>query len=238
METDELKFSMDATLEDGLWTPGKLDFNWQRLYDVYHPEWRDEGIHHRLEHLYYLYKYVTLLPDECSVVEIGTNKGESAAAIGMALQEKNGRLVTIDPGFLPDYEVSKPEYEGYEILSEFTIVDVMESLRRMGVDEHITIATDLSVNVLQSWTEPIDMLFVDGSHTYRDVLLDCGWMEHVKLGGIAVFDDWIEPVSRAVMEYVEDKPEWSKVTCSSDQPPGKPWKTVYIKRLVKQRDAS
>jgi hypothetical protein len=73
------------------------------------------------------------------------------------------------------------------------------------------------------------MIFIDGSHKYEDVKIDCQWLQYIKSGGIAVFDDWIESVQRAAKEYFANKHEWKIITDSTDQPLGYPWKTVYMK---------
>lgn len=61
----------------------------------------------------------------------------------------------------------------------------------------------------------------------EDVLVDCQWMQHVRKGGVAVFDDWIEQVEKAVMEYVSIHPDWEMLTSSTAQAPKHPWKTVF-----------
>ncbi|MDO9354010.1 MAG: class I SAM-dependent methyltransferase [Solirubrobacteraceae bacterium] len=220
---------MDAELHNGKWVVGNLPegFDWKFLDFL--PELRGGGTAGRLDHSYYLYHYASLLPDNSRIVEIGTAQGASAIVMGTGIRGKNSIILTIDPGMMSDEEVQsrRDELTKYELLLG-NLHHVMQNIRAARLEGYIVPIPDTSENALKRWDgRKIDMLYVDGSHTYEDVKKDCLWMQYVKHGGVAVFDDWIEPVEKAVMEYVAAHREWELLTRSTDQPPKHPWKTVF-----------
>ena len=60
-----------------------------------------------------------------------------------------------------------------------------------------------SAMVGKQWKEPIDLLFVDGDHSYEGAKLDIdSWLPHLKQGGYVVFHDFMSHlgITRAVGE--------------------------------------
>lgn len=220
---------MDAELKNGTWDVGNLSkgFDWKFLDS--HGHLGGAGTRGRLDHSYYLYHYASLLPDNSRIVEIGTGNGASAICMGMGIRGKNSVILTIDPGMMSDEEVleKKDELSKYEF-QKSNLDMILLNIRDAGLEGYIIPVPSTSEDALKRWDgRKIDMLFVDGSHTYQDVKTDCQWMQHVRQRGVAVFDDWIEPVERAVREYVNDHRDWEILTSSTAQPPGHPWKTVF-----------
>ncbi len=231
MRKEDLFIHMDDKLENGIHKPGNLppEFNW-KFFDSssYLGSCGTKG---RLDHVYYLYCYASLLQNDTLIIEIGTFKGGSAIAMGMGIRGKNSKIITIDPGFLSteDMDKRKEELSKYEI--QINDLDLVKKhIKDINLENYIQIIVDTSENVLKTWDgRLIDMIHIDGSHRYEDVKIDCQWLKYIKKGGIAVFDDWIEPVQKAATEYVRQNPEWELLTSSTDQPPGYPWKTVFWK---------
>lgn len=220
---------MDATLEDGKWTVNNLGaFDW-KFFMRFHKISGDSPSF-RLDHLYYLYYYASLLPEKATIVEIGTQHGESTIAMAMAIKENGGHIFTVDPALLSDIEKDqrKNDLNRYEVLSSSKSI-VMENLHAADVEHIVTLLPEISENVLKNWDKKLDMVFVDGTHTYPAVFIDCQWMEHVKGGGLAVFDDWMAPVEVAVKDYLKGRQDWELITNSCNQPLGYPWKTVFLK---------
>jgi predicted O-methyltransferase YrrM len=63
----------------------------------------------------------------------------------------------------------------------------------------------LSVDVSKTFTEKIDLLFVDGDHSYEGCRADMlAWLPHLKPGGTVVMHDyaWAEGVQRVVKEII------------------------------------
>lgn len=231
MRKEDFLVPMDFKIENGIYIPGNFpsQFDWKFFDSI--DTLKECGTTGRLEHSYYLFHYASILPDNSLILEIGTWRGGSAIAIGMGIIEKNSKIITIDPGLLPieDIEKRKDELYRYE-LKISNIDEVLDNIKKAKLEKYITIIPDTSENVLKKWNgRLIDMIFIDGSHRYEDVKIDCQWLQYIKSGGIAVFDDWIESVQRAAKEYFANKPEWKIITDSTDQPLGYPWKTVYMK---------
>lgn len=204
-------------------------FNWELIGNM-------PGTAGRLDHAYYLFYYASLLPDNSRIVEIGTYAGGSAIAMGCGIKGTNSHIITIDPSMMSSFEkiLWAKNFNrldigiGVEEFAKHNIHHVLENIRNAKLEGYILPIPDTSENVLKRWDgRQIDMLFVDGGHTREDIKIDRNWMQFVRKGGIAVFDDWLDYVRDIVGEYVRDKPEWELLTESTNQPPGRPWKTVY-----------
>ena len=138
-----------------------------------------------------------------------------------AIRGTNSRIVTIDPVFRTGEVWVRDAHRKSPGCYESNIRDVLNKITAAGLDGIVSIVPDYSFNVLTRWDgRMIDLLHVDGAHTYNDVLRDCDWMQFVKPGRWAAFDDWIAPVERAVIEYVSGHPEWQLLHKSTDSPDG------------------
>jgi hypothetical protein len=117
------------------------------------------------------------------VVEIGSNRGRSAVAIGLGLKHNARgrlRLFCVDPYF--------DERIGHGLLEEFR-----GNISRAGVDHLITAVPSFSEDAARAWPkhETIEMLWIDGHHQYEyvrdDFLL---WGRFLDARGIVAFHDW------------------------------------------------
>lgn len=134
----------------------------------------------------------TTLPDPARVVEIGTGQGTSLARIlyGLSLHQ-DAKVWTID---LVECKEAREHIQQAEVPNwryEMIVGD--------------------SVNIAKSFTELVNMVYVDGSHTKAGVLADIQEWEH-KLhgGGLMIFDDYGDPlheVGVAVDEAMFGHPE-------------------------------
>lgn len=127
-------------------------------------------------------------PDPAKVVEIGTGQGCSLIRIlyGLSLH-KTAHVWSID------------------------LVDKREatqaSLIQTGIPSvKYTLVTGDSSEIGRHWTAEIDMMYIDGRHSYEgvsdDILI---WTPHVKIGGVVVFDDYgndLHQVTKAVDEHM------------------------------------
>lgn len=56
-----------------------------------------------------------------------------------------------------------------------------------------------------SWMKPIDLLFIDGDHTYEGVMRDLlSWVPHVKSGGTVMMHDYDMPTSPGIIQAVSN----------------------------------
>jgi predicted O-methyltransferase YrrM len=134
-------------------------------------------------------------PDPARVVEIGTGKGSSLVRImyGLALHE-DVRVWTID---LLEQEEAHEALQVAQIPNwryEFLTGDSAE---------------------VGGWDwEPLDLVLVDGSHSYEGVKADvAAWVPHLKPEGVLVFHDFDNPLHKVTKAVVEtmDPEDWKRV---------------------------
>jgi|SRR5579859_4659802 len=121
-------------------------------------------------------------PSGSNIVEIGSYKGRSTCSLALGCQGTNKRVFAVDP-----FD-GGPDLPRADSLQEFS-----RNLRRCGVSEYVEPIVGISVDVSKNWNKPIQILFVDGSHKYEDVVADfAGFFPHVVTGGIVAFHDVTE----------------------------------------------
>jgi predicted O-methyltransferase YrrM len=116
------------------------------------------------------------------VVEIGSARGKSACYIGMALKHNGGgRLYAVDPHAPTDWN-DADAVDTHDLMSRN-----LQSLRLSG---QVTIVRKISSEITIEIPHPIDLLFIDGDHSYKGIKAD--WQKfspHVSEFGIVVFHD-------------------------------------------------
>lgn len=122
----------------------------------------------------------TMRPQTC--VEIGSARGLSACMIGKALKENGfGKLYAIDPHVQTNWNDTN-SIDTYGLMRA--------NLARFGVQNYVEIIREFSSTVARDWHDPIDLLFIDGDHSYEGVKSDWeGFSRHIKPFGLVVFHD-------------------------------------------------
>lgn len=122
----------------------------------------------------------SMKPEVC--VEIGSARGRSACFIGMALKENGqGKLYAIDPH-------ARTEWNDSEFVHTYDIM--RRNLKTLGVDEEVEILRQTSDQAAKSWHRPIDMIFIDGDHSYAAVKRDWDlFVPYVREFGFVIFHD-------------------------------------------------
>jgi hypothetical protein len=184
-----------------------------------------------------------------NVLEVGSWKGRSAAAIAAALKDLHIDSIEFDPlecalcgGCLieRDHAMSRcpgpsenPElvcvdtwlgatefYDKFDDLTRYAGLGMLHgyptvyyqflaNMKRRGLDRFVTPFAQSSINALRFLERKrvrFDMIYIDGSHEYRDVEMDLRYAwPLLKEGGLLVGDDYCEHwqgVIRAVDEFV------------------------------------
>lgn len=173
----------------------------------------------RVEYLRCLHKYCWELPKPAVVVELGCYRGASTAVMACALWGTGSKIVTVDPVFeTGEYWCKDPCAEG-RVRYASELRNVVNRWHMMGVDSLVSVVPATSNAALASWDGlPIDMALCDAEHTREAVREDCRWAKHVKIGGIYVLDDWIEPVKQGANDYFANLGWWKLVHESTSAP--------------------
>lgn len=126
------------------------------------------------------------LKDRATIVEIGGYKGKSTTCFAFGCLGTNKHIYTIDT------------FNGNEV--DFDVVnrvsflnDWQENLKKNALLDYVTPLVGFSCEVAGTWSLPIDLLFIDGSHVYEDAFADFdNFYPHVVPGGIIAMHD-VEP---------------------------------------------
>ena len=124
------------------------------------------------------------LPDPCIVVEVGTGKGNSFTAIAYGLeQHKDVKIYSVDRGEC---------VEGRQRIKDAEVPSVWYELYQAD-----------SVLWGFKFLLPVDMVYIDGDHTFTGLSADLAlWTDNLKVGGILAFDDYL-PIHPGVMQAVD-----------------------------------
>jgi predicted O-methyltransferase YrrM len=134
-----------------------------------------------------------------TVVEIGAYRGSSTIALASGIRDAGrGRVVSIDP-----HREAVGIYGG--VFSEVDHAVYLNNLERFGVSQWVEHLCMKSKAASENWTSAIDLLWIDGDHSYAGVTIDIQrWTPLVGDQGIVIFDD-VEPggeVEAAIRDYL------------------------------------
>ena len=124
----------------------------------------------------------SLKPKVC--VEIGSARGKSACTVGMALRRNGGgKLYAIDPH-------SPTNWNDTDSVDTFAIIN--QNLQKAGVTGFVEIVRKTSTEAARDWDKKIDLIFIDGDHSFEGVKADWElFLPHLGEFGVAVFHDTI-----------------------------------------------
>jgi len=137
----------------------------------------------------WLFQTALALPDPAVIVEIGSFMGRSTVCLAYGCRGTGKRIYSIDTfaGNDSDFQDGS-EFQRGPYFEKF-----WDNLTQRGLADFVTPLVGLSSTIAPIWRKPIDLLFIDGSHEYPDVLEDFqNYFPHVRRGGIVAFHD-IEP---------------------------------------------
>jgi len=169
-----------------------------------------------------------MVPDGGQIVEIGSLRGKSSCFMGAAIKEDEGKvkLHCVD---LWDIGGQKRVHSGKEVRLTFTA-----NINRFGLQDIIEPHMAESVAFSRKWHGSIDLLFIDGSHAYKDCLADYqAWHKFLKPGGWIAFHDYQKEcpgVMRVIDETVTPGGLFENIQITREYEltqPGKPGQVLW-----------
>jgi predicted O-methyltransferase YrrM len=121
------------------------------------------------------------------IVEIGSYLGRSTTFLASVLRIVGGtEVVAIDP-HTGDRQLL--ESIGARALPSFDLFET--HIASMGVQDLVTPIVKPSAEAAVGWDRPIDLLYIDGWHSYEAVIEDGrAWLPHLSPTGVVFFDDY------------------------------------------------
>lgn len=140
-----------------------------------------------------LAKTADSLGSNCNFVEIGSYFGRSSVVLGMVARKNNCHLTCVD--------IFKEIPSGLDSSKQVK----QEFIKNMAdANAKYTLMEMLSAEASKLYQKSIDLLFIDGDHSYEGVKEDIRlWLPKVKFGGFVLFHDYVgmhAGVKRAVDE--------------------------------------
>ena len=128
------------------------------------------------------------------VVEIGSATGWSACVMGCALKaNEQGHLYAIDP-HMPTQWNDGTLHDTFPVISR--------NVERLGLEKTVTIMRKISGEAAKDWNRKIDLIFIDGDHSYEGVKNDWNhFLPHLHPFSFAIFHDTMWEVGRVKDEY-------------------------------------
>jgi predicted O-methyltransferase YrrM len=129
------------------------------------------------------------VPQNGVIVEIGSYRGQSAAYLASGAPQ-HATVYMVDMWDRNNLEAVS-ESNRYAVAGEKHLEIAIERLSALGLIDKITTIRGLSAEVAKGWSQKIDLLFIDGDHSYEGVKLDYeNWYPFVKNGGVIAFHDY------------------------------------------------
>lgn len=163
-----------------------------------------------------LYDLAADVPAELAIVELGSYRGKSTCYLGAGARSGHGAHVfAVDPWNTAGNRTGRFGFADPQTFAAFNM-----QVATMDLRASVTALRGFSTDVARHWTKPIGLLYVDGSHTYEDVLADVrAWGRFLVPGGVIAFDDYRterNPGVARVVDAMKAGTDWDDWT---DGPP-------------------
>lgn len=122
-----------------------------------------------------LWDEVRALPARPRVLEVGSHHGRSTMVLAGARDDVE--VVAVDP-FVGG------KFGGSASRSAFE-----SNVAAFGLGDRVRLLVARSDDVRAAWTEPLDLVYVDGKHDARSTTHDLRWAEHLRPGGRVLVHD-------------------------------------------------
>jgi hypothetical protein len=112
------------------------------------------------------------------VLEIGSHQGRSTVVLAKALEPLDGRVICVDPF------VEGRLFGGTPTRTKFE-----QHVADAGVAGLVELVADYSTRLRPDWSQPFDLLYIDGKHDYWTLSDDLRWSAHLPEGGAILVHD-------------------------------------------------
>lgn len=173
------------------WLPVKIDFKLKGFGDSWHI-----FTHLTEEERLLLYDLGKKQPKGATFMEIGSYLGASSCFLAAAARERDGILHCVDTW----------SNEGMSEGERDTWDEFCKNTKRFST--FIISHRGISTKIAKMFNKKIDLLFVDGDHSYEMVKADIeAWLPHMKKGGILIMHDygWADGVKKVVQEIIKQR---------------------------------
>lgn len=123
---------------------------------------------------------------EGAIVEIGSYKGASTICLakGISMEDKT-KVYAVDP-----HNLRFERLFGVGAFSKNTYKVFTDNIRRENQEKKIVKISKTSKKAIKKWNKPIKFLWIDGDHSYKEVMADfLLWEKFVVPGGVIAFHD-------------------------------------------------
>lgn len=153
--------------------------------------------------LFLIQAIVESLPQSATVVCIGAGVG--TGSLGVVEMRPNIHAITVDISTGGPYGGMENEINAFKTANQSLVVKLPLPRQILGNSQE----------VWKDFSEPIDMIFIDGDHSASGLTKDLNWLQFVKIGGYALFHDygsvaWQE-LSQVVDQAMNGNPDWERV---------------------------
>jgi len=132
-----------------------------------------------------LYDAATRCDPGSHFLEVGCLCGRSSAVLGMVAMDNGCHLTCVD-------NFSFVHQRGGLCINEF-----LRNMKKLHIE--VTLMMMGSDKAAKIYNRPIDLLYIDGDHSYVAVRQDCDlWLPYLKPGGWAAFHDYGSAPGRPV----------------------------------------
>lgn len=152
------------------------------------------------------------------VCEIGTWKGRSAYVLGSAILNKSGLLYCIDPFTGVGDPLSQKSYQELIAQLKTPLRQLFEeTMKKFELTDCIKIIQKISEDARRIFPEnKIDVLFIDGNHSYESVRSDYElWSPLIPKGGMIILHDvgaiHVDGPKRVFNEFLLNSSLWADV---------------------------
>lgn len=138
---------------------------------------------------YWLYSTALKLRNGARIVEIGSFKGRSTVCLAFACTGTRKHVFAIDrwQGLYADFN-NQPDK--HDMLRDGFFHIWNDNIIRNDLRDYVTPLAGDSAEIAKTWRAPIEMIFIDGSHHYEDVIADFeGFYPYITTGGVVAIHD-------------------------------------------------